>query len=80
MNDGLSEAPFRKKGAAVTEDPSGFDVTCVIGRVEDDPNGTVTRHEAAYLLIARHDTPGTFTWKQPRGGPQVRVTVEYVED
>lgn len=53
----------------------GFDVTCVIGRVELNRKGQHTPQEAAFLLIAQHDTDGTFTFPSEIGGI-VRVTVE----
>lgn len=52
-----------------------FDVTCVIGTVIPSEDGTLSSHEAAFVLIAKHDTPGTFSWSND--GHEVVVTVEY---
>jgi hypothetical protein len=54
--------------------PPGFDVTCVIGRVEVGPNGEHSPYEAAWLLIARHDTEGTFKFEL--GGMEHAITLE----
>lgn len=54
----------------------GFDVTCVIGRVEFDATGDLSPHEAAFLLIARHDTRGTFCFPM-EDGRTMSVTVDY---
>jgi hypothetical protein len=56
--------------------PDGFDVTCVIGRVNLTEDGEHSPHEAAFLLIAAHDAPGTYTFPLRHGG-DCRVTVEY---
>lgn len=60
----------------VTNYPNGFDVTCVIGRVELDGNGDFTPHEAAFLMIARHDARGTFNFPM-QDGRTMSVTVDY---
>lgn len=52
-----------------------FDVTQVVGTVEIDGNGEYSAYEAAMLVIARHDAPGTFTFPTPDGGER-RVTIE----
>jgi hypothetical protein len=45
------------------DDPPGFDVTCVIGHVTLVEDGVHSPYEAAILLIARHDTEGTFKFE-----------------
>lgn len=55
---------------------NGFDVTCVIGRVEFDRHGSQTPVEAAFALIASHDGNGTFVFPGPNGGSyEVTVTL-----
>jgi hypothetical protein len=59
----------------VTQEVTGFDVTCIVGRVEFSdigPNPGV----AAFMLIAEHDAPGTYSFPNPDGS-YTRVTVEY---
>jgi hypothetical protein len=56
--------------------PDHFDVTSVIGRVVFDGTGDDTPHEAAFRIIARHDTPGEYTFPLPDGGT-CRVAVTY---
>lgn len=48
-------------------DGYGFDVTCVIGRVDVVPQGDVPAHVAAFELIARHDAQGSFRFPMPDG-------------
>lgn len=59
-------------------EPAGFDVTCVIGRVEFDAltEGLRSPNEAAMALIARHDAEGTYTYPM-QDGRSCHVTVEY---
>ena len=57
------------------EEFDGFDVTCIIGRVEPG-NGDLRPHEAAMLLIARHDAEGQYSFPMSLGGTQ-HVTVEF---
>jgi len=52
----------------------GFDVTCTIGRVVFG-EGEHTPVEAAFLLIAQHGAPGTFSFPAEQGG-EIVVTVE----
>jgi hypothetical protein len=54
----------------------GFDVTCTIGRVVFG-EGELSPHEAAMLLIARHDAPGTYSFPSEQPGT-VEVTVNYI--
>lgn len=58
--------------------PASFEVTCVIGTVHlailREFVGPV---EAAFQLIAQHDTPGTFSFSVPGNDRQYKVTVEY---
>lgn len=56
-----------------------FDVTCIIGTVSLEDSGAFTPGEAAMLLIARHDAPGTYTFPAPEGGT-TEVTVEHREE
>lgn len=55
-----------------------FDVTIqqVVGRVEPG-DGDLSAHEAAFLVVARYDTEGTYSWKN--GDHEVKLTVEYPE-
>lgn len=46
----------------------GFDVTCVVGRVEFDQDAGESPYEAAMRLIARHDAPGSFRFPMVHGG------------
>lgn len=55
---------------------TGFDVTCVVGHVEFDSTGDLTPHEAAFLVIARHDNRGTFQFPM-LDGRTMSVTVDY---
>jgi len=52
----------------------GFDVTCVIGRVVIAGGGPHPPHVAAFMLIAEHDAPGTYTFPMANGN-ECRVTV-----
>lgn len=54
-----------------------FDVTCVIGSVFEG-DGDLSPHEAAFVLIAQHDTEGTFHFPSESGGT-VAVSVEYLD-
>lgn len=54
----------------------GFDVTCTIGTVLFDETGDLTPSEAAFLLIARHDTRGKFTFPM-EDGRTMEVIVDY---
>lgn len=56
--------------------PESFDVTCVIGTVDFRETGEFSPHEAAFLLIARHDTRGTFKFPM-WDGREMSVTVDY---
>lgn len=56
-----------------------FDVTCTIGTVYLDGEGDHTPMEAAMLLIARHEAPGTFRFPHPVSGT-IAVTVDHEED
>ena len=56
-----------------------FDVTCVIGSVyanSDRYEQARTAHEAAMLLITRHDAEGHYTFPLPDGGT-AHVTIEF---
>lgn len=56
--------------------PGGFDVTCVIGRVEfgeGDEHSSVV----AFKLIAQHDAPGVYSFPNA-DGTTCRVTVEHI--
>lgn len=55
--------------------PDGFDVTCVIGRVEFG-TGDEPPHVAAFKLIAWADHRGTFQFPMP-DGRTMSVTVDY---
>lgn len=55
---------------------TGFDVTCVVGRVEYDANGDMSPHKAAFIIIAEQDMPGTYTFPMSVGGT-CSVTVDY---
>ena len=63
------QAPLRKPLSK--RDTSGFDVTCVVGRVEIGETGEHSAYEAAFLLIAKHDAPGTYNF------PGCTLTVEH---
>jgi len=58
-----------------TELPTGFEVTCVIGRVEFDEVGEHSPTEAAFLLIAQHGADGTYSFPSAEAGT-CHVTVE----
>lgn len=62
-----------------TVTPDGFDVTQVIGRVVFDEAGDRSPHEAAFCVIARHDTPGDYTFPLPNGDT-CHVSVHYESD
>lgn len=74
------DTPIESKRKPLAKDRlpmAGFDVTCVIGHVDIDPYGEgMSPHEAAFLLIARHDTRGTFQFPM-EDGRTMSVTVEY---
>lgn len=72
----MSERTITKKRNTMQDSPTGFDVTCVIGRVEFDNTGEHTPHEAAFLLIAKHDAPGEYVFPNADGGT-CRVSVDY---
>lgn len=64
--------------------PTGFDITCTIGRVSlTNRAGNDTPLQAALYVIADHGATGVYCFKFPEsvvGGPQnFRVTVEPVE-
>lgn len=50
-----------------TKEPIGFDVTCVIGRVQLDAHGEKPAHVAAFELIALHDAEGEFSFPMTDG-------------
>lgn len=56
-----------------------FDVTCVIGTVELNRDSNLTAHEAAFLLIARHDARGEFQFPM-YDGRIMSVTVDYPDN
>lgn len=60
----------------VDNDRYGFDVTCVIGRVDLTEKGDVPANVAAFMLIASHDAPGHYSFPMPMGG-KVNVAVDY---
>lgn len=70
----------RKSMRKPSRKPAGsFDVTCVIGTVELDGGvGGLSPHEAAFLLIAQHDAPGTYQFPMP-DGRTMAVTVDHEE-
>lgn len=70
----LQQARTRKGLADARRD--GFDVTCVIGHVDIDGDGPHTPGQAAFLLIAERDTPGTYTFPMPNGAT-CRVSVDH---
>ena len=57
---------------------TGFDVTCVVGRVEFG-NGDVAPHVAAFQIIASHDAEGTYTFPMADGRTCV-VSVDFKGD
>lgn len=57
----------------------GFDVTAVIGRVEFDALSDLSPHEAAFMLIAKHDARGTFNFPM-EDGRTMSVTVDYPDN
>jgi hypothetical protein len=71
-----SKADIMRQRRIEAERANGFDVTCVIGRVEFG-EGDHTPHEAAFLLIANHDAPGTYSFPAEREGT-IEVTVNYI--
>lgn len=56
--------------------PNYFEVTCVVGRVELGPGGTMAPSVAALQLIAEHDSEGVYTFPM-EDGRTYRVTVEF---
>lgn len=46
---------------------TSFDVTCVIGTVVMDGQGTENPHMAAFRLIAEHDAPGVYSFPNAYG-------------
>jgi len=56
------------------EDTTGFDVTCVVGRVEYGASPH-SAEVAAFMLIAEHGTSGQFVFPGEDGGT-VYVTVD----
>lgn len=69
----------RKKTLRSRQARPSFDVTQTIGTVMLDGEGENTPHEAAFLLIARHGSDGTFHFPAETGG-MVAVTVENILD
>lgn len=70
--------PLNGKGATSMEQANGF---CVfrkeeVGFVSFDGDGTMGPHEAAFLLIARADMPGEYSFPHDSGG-EITVSVEY---
>jgi hypothetical protein len=55
----------------------GFDVVVekFVGRVESDPSSNLSFHEAAFLMVAQQDEPGTYSWVN--NGHEVKLHVEY---
>lgn len=39
-----------------------FDITCTVGSVYADPNGTATAYVAALTLIGEHGAPGEYSF------------------
>jgi len=71
-----SKAEIMRERREARGEVTGFDVTCSIGRVNFDELAETTAVEAAFLLIARHDAEGTYTFPAENGG-QITVTVEF---
>lgn len=68
-----SQSPRRKPR-------EGFDVTCVIGRVEfGDPGHAADPRVAAFMLIAEHGAPGLYSFPNP-DGTICTVDVEHQEE
>jgi hypothetical protein len=65
-----------RPASSLDEAPRSFPVTQVIGEVTIDRDSDLTAHEAAFLLIARHDTPGDFHFPLS-DGRTCEVTVAY---
>jgi len=62
----------------IRREAPGFDVTCVVGRVTLG-EGEHTPEQAAFLLIADHGAPGTYSFPSEAPGT-IRVTVEHELD
>jgi len=67
--------PIRSKKPLTMRQRPSFDVTCTIGTVFLDEQGSHTPEEAAMLLIAQHGAPGTFRFPGPHS--QWTVTVDH---
>lgn len=53
-------------------------VKSVVGEVVVDREGTVTAHEAAFMMIARHDTEGDYEFPMANGATCL-VHVEHTD-
>lgn len=67
--------PKMVDGNSVPPTNDGFDVTCVIGRVDYD-GGNMSPVVAAFHLIAEHEAPGLYTFPLRDGGT-MSVEVKY---
>lgn len=65
------------KSSKVIPARAGFDIVCVVGRVEIGV-GTDTPEVAAFKIIGAHGADGTFTFPRADGGT-CHVTVESSE-
>jgi len=64
--------------------PPSFDITKVVGRITFSEEGDMNAYEAAFLLIARDDSEGTYVFDYPTQDKslphRVSVTVEFPND
>lgn len=65
--------PRQEREAKIRPGDKLFDVTCVIGTVVAGDE-EMSPHEAAFLLIAQHDAPGTYVFPCANGD-EVSVSV-----
>jgi hypothetical protein len=75
LNTPKPRRKFADPVEALPYDGMGFDVTCVIGRVELTEIGEPA-HVVAFRMIAEHDAEGHYSFPRANGGT-VNVTVEY---
>lgn len=82
LNKHLNDAAIAVGEYCAMEDTpvvqTGFDVTCVIGRVELSRTGNLKPYQAAMSLIASHEASGVYTFPDMRNDGHIcRVTVDF---
>lgn len=71
----IPKSKYERETASERNPPTGFDVTCSIGRVEFNSDSDLSPTQAAFLLIEGHGANGTFRFPNEDGSIAV-ITVD----